>query len=241
MKDLRGLKKEYGLTVRVSPRLVEVPKTVKLEPLKDLIEYAAEDVSEFRDALKVYPPEFIRDCNISQLLIANDIEHRIGERWISVAGLAFSNGPIYFDMVRPRIVHHEILHRADQQPGALSDRGIAQWKELNNPLLPYLGDAYWDLNSRQLSKVNCSGYAEVYGRHTFLDDRATVAEELMVYRGYKSPFGNNPILREKVKVLKRDYANWSDGRMDERYFADLKAGEVDRDYWKNRKFFFRTA
>lgn len=236
LKDsLHFLRDSYGIRVRLGKGSNGDLGNVTFKRW-DIPSIALEDVTILRRELGKYPPEFIQSCGITQLRFVRGLSLEDHEYWDGskmVGGLASPSGPVYIARYGAETIHHEVFHRADQQSGELDSKKERRWKKLNRLSNPYLYKTYWDMPWQDCRKLPYTGFAEPYGRVDVWEDRATIAALLMTnLEKAEKRIEEDEVLANKAKRIVIDLYRWSGGRMNEQYLADLRAGKVGEDYWK---------
>lgn len=234
--DLEFIRDNYGIRVRVGRRVGADLEDTRFDQYSTP-SIVAEDISFFRTILGKYPPDFIRNCAITQARMVKKLELEDYVYWEGhrrIGGLASSEGPIYVSGFFPEgTIHHEIFHRADQQSGQMTERKQRRWMRLNPSGSPYLHKKYWDMTFDERVQVNFRGFGAIYGRCNIWEDRAVIAELLMKFgSGLFTRTDHDEVLAEKVRRIMIDLGRWSGERMNEQYFRDLETGVVNEDYWK---------
>lgn len=162
----------------------------------------------------------------------------------------------YFLSITEGTFHHELEHLLDFSDGIETDN--PQWVDINTDKLhAYNPETYseQDLDPHGLIEaifdifpavklfveeyVPNNGFSSIYAKTNPEEDQAEIAQLLMSQRHrfgrYLYDHHQDPVLATKLANMKGKYLEWSNGMMDESYWNDLRAGEVDEGYWDERE------
>lgn len=145
--------------------------------------------------------------------------------------------------------HHEWFHLLDDRAG-MSDSDDDDWTARFHGHDNYPdGRSVYGRGVIEIRDENGGGFSTMgrrepgfsrgYGMHTPNEDQATVAEAFFDPKtayDQESLARVEPVLAEKIATIKRRYFILSEGRMDERYWKDIRdGGTIDAAYWKKRE------
>lgn len=187
--------------------------------------------------LAKYPQEYIRLCYLRKIVLVSTIEDTDDPTRTSHdnAGVSTGDGNLYIALgdndIRSirQTIHHELEHRAYhvilaeqselEQANAGRKRPPLQtqteWHALHQRFdLGYTDD--WTSASKP------EGFANEYGSSSREEDCATIMEYLMTNpKGLAVRCTNDPVLAEKVVLMKQELYWRSNGVMDDEYFQKL--------------------
>jgi hypothetical protein len=199
-----------------------------------------------------YPPDFISDLFRSTsvrvlkgISVDTHLPNTVGGLTMQTQqgsrvylSLLSGNPDLFLSGLDPFLVkaslHHEFHHAADIRDGSSVDN--PEWAAIN----PAGDQAYNKNRSEQVSGfslpfTNPPGFANNYGQTDEDEDQATVAEWMLNYYNQISEKAiGDAVLSRKIVEIKNRYAVWTNGRMDEQYWADLSNNKVDIKYWSSR-------
>ena len=196
-----------------------------------------------------YPPEFIRDLGADlgfEFRVMHNVQvYEFGYGRERVGGVALyphTDQPrqVIIDSEEPfedqrRIIHHEVNHAAAFRWQNIGERD-GTWKNLHSGVSvdPYVGRAW-----RSYAYSAPRYYLSPYAMKSAAEDQATCAEYLLtpllhlefIRRIREEPDAAvRAVLVRKYAEAKREYFEWSDGRMDEAYWEEIiRAGLRERD------------
>lgn len=243
-EDLRYIQGIYGIKVSMH-RIPEEGEGYAQSARKLKLQEAIPAVHALREEISKYSPEFINFCKIKQIRLFespillkresdSDEEENIG------GFVDYNNRSIYFSMGFdgiPSLVenfHHEVFHMSDERYilGQPSDKLDKAWRDLNETDdKVYLRDDY-DRVVEDEGDFSYEGFAWVYGRKNEWEDRATMAELLMVKPGEAIDRAKQDhVLDNKLQKIMVLFHERSNGLMDNKYFSDLSLGNVKEGYW----------
>ena len=235
-----------GLTRRDKKSGVAHLKTLRLDE-----RVVATD--SLREELGKYPPEYIKSLRPSRLRVVKELEDNVESLggWAEDKGgrlyLSTEDGDDFFKGV----IHHELYHLADTRwipkEYSLPIAGVifsspkesafnAAWRTLN----PGPGRSRYSRGAHNMATIRDAknshdkkqGFVSYYGASTEFEDRATVAEKLMMDPiGLMEQAEHDKVLERKMETIKALYKRRSIGKMDENYFVDLAGEAVQEGYW----------
>ena len=243
-KAIAEIKKSYGIEITVGEpsdrsTFAENPNTKELkEALLVLVE-----------ELFKYPPKYF-DGDDKKVLRINIVKNlRIGTYSFyntnSLSGQADSHRDIMLldveniensrSLVRETI-HHELFHLYDE--GSASVERDKFWREVSSrgACSGYFDLSYSDYFSKvdKLSESPC--FVSLYGQNSPAEERAVLAERIMIPNEHKAFLDRIRVLKNseeagdseaakillmKLKLMKQYYYNWSDGKMDKKYWENM--------------------
>lgn len=251
LSDMRFIRERYG----IRPQMHDINRNDQPGIVAERMEFkdAVRAVEIFREELGKYPPEMIRNSDISQFRIMEKLS--VGATSLSVItlGVTYESGEMYVangddDLTYRETIHHEIWHRFDYERYESKDTSTflqwlddvrdaaidKDWENLHEEgEKAYVGD---DWNS--MTEERPKGFVNKYGRKSPKEDRASIAQMLMTRpKELAKLCEEDELLNIKVNMLKELYFKDSDEVMDDDYFQALLNGEVNEKYWdgKNEK------
>jgi hypothetical protein len=198
-----------------------------------------------KEEIVKYPPSFIREY-IQKIRLASSlsIPHPSDKsKRLSLGGRATGTGQIYLDQdyhnepYTRKTFHHEVAHAPDLvEKWEKNQAEVERWTSNNPKGTVYLGDAFHDLTTIQSRRLRSRAFAGIYGRKSLLEDRATIAEDLIIdpVRSFKRGEEHRSY-KGKLAQIRQDYARRTNGRMGDQYFEDLAVGVVGEGYWRFNK------
>lgn len=245
VEELRFLREMYGLRVKGGKCDSLDDEEVMFTPLTYVETLDA--VRIVREELVKYPASYIQQLGIKRLRLAKNLHEVLDADSLQmrdIGGIAFKTGQVYSHFESDdygrgflrRALHHELLHRADDVEITRSLVGFLQilksackWNWLN-PSYAYIGERFWD--GDYYYDTPAKGFARIYGTRNIDEDRATVAELLMIEPDRaRIKCDIDPIFEKKVHSIMRDFKRRSSGLMNTRYFNDLLNGKITPSYW----------
>lgn len=245
--DLRFLRDMYGLRLEMDRRTpADDSNIVPVEKLS-LLE-AIPAVRAVREEIAKYPPEYIENCDIKRLRLVKGISEK-KETVLpgnEVIGIAVQDKQYVYLSYRDQdinvlriTVHHELFHRGDQHTYERAERSLVDngnrhrqqlkvvffdrgWANLNpNGEWAYLYDDYTLAPGESHYDV-VKGFARRYGKMDEMEDRATIAEQMMMDpTQLLARAATDNVLQRKINRMYKIFSERSGGKMDQNYFLSL--------------------
>jgi hypothetical protein len=228
-------KEWFKLNYKVDIRLVDKEEYLGrggvIEPVKDFGRVAKE-LDELKMELVKLPPAFFAKLNIKEFVFGERMFKlgKDGEKLNDGSQLRASvspgSGSVFFAMAYT--IHHELFHVMDGLfAGGLDGGGgpidANSWGLYSKS---YKQDKQWVALEPELKKDNYDEDQANYCMILFrLDDPEWVKK-------YYEPEMQNPGKAKKYEQMKQWLFTWSDGKLNEKFWADLKDGKVKEGYWK---------
>lgn len=175
--------------------------------------------------LQRYPADFFQRINLKDMTLVTGSHSNKGG-FGSLEGYN-ENTKVVLTLRDPaifqKISHHEFFHQLEQELDTLYEK-----------------DHWWEQSETrgERRELTQKDYARDYGATNSLEDKATVAEALMVSdtgRIIRAEAKNNAVLAAKILWVEEMYYVASDGKIDRTYWDDVVAGTTINDsYWKRR-------
>ncbi|MFH0776154.1 MAG: hypothetical protein V1936_00885 [Patescibacteria group bacterium] len=190
-----------------------------------------------------YPAVFLQNSGLKKIFVFDnwfDIEKNdSGTVKHSIGGRSFGNGEIGINGSDESTIHHELFHCIDFHYAG-SSKGDETWGVRAHGVnyRGLYGRSGTDfLRHGNRSGARPEGFVRIYGKEGGIDeDQATIVEALMTNQPVLEFISQDPALAEKVKMIKEFYYALSDGRMDRKFWDDLKNGvEINDAYWAQRE------
>lgn len=124
-------------------------------------------------------------------------------------------------------LHHELVHIFENK--FINNQMKDRWDKLN-----VNGYSGWSEIKGWLDAIGIlppsDGFLNYRAQAEGEEDRAVTGSYIM-----RRCIPQNPdkILKMKIKMMEKQYCQWSNGLMDDRYWEDLEGGRVDTNYWSN--------
>lgn len=238
--NLRFLRHAYGVNVSALDKEADDLDDMKITGLYQADTWMSLRV--LRQEIVKYPAEYIREY-LQKIRLASSlsIPHPTdAKRRLNIGGRASETGLIYLDQdyknepYTRQTVHHEVAHAPDLAEKWQDNQAeVDKWTSNNPKGKAYIGEAYWDLTKKQKRVLRSRAFANVYGRKSVLEDRATISEDLLTDPVSTYRKGEvNRHYKGKLAQVRADYARRTNGRMGDQYFEDLAAGVVGEGYWR---------
>lgn len=252
--DLRFIQDEYGLQIFSGVPLLDASNISGRRPS---LEELAQCVKRTREWLRFYPKDFFREKGIAGFSFLYDLgQFGLEEKYSGV--LSYSTRFIYYNAENFNTNHFEAISTFHHEIYHAADVGGNFFSNLKGKI-----NSVWSIRKAQWHGVfncNCDPYnkkydgtgpfTEVYGQVNIEEDKATFADKLLspdhhaalLYRiSNISDPEEKSILENKIRLIKRDYFNWSNGKMDDQYWQDLLNGNVDEEYFERRSLSERST
>ncbi|MBT3864446.1 hypothetical protein HOE67_03965 [Candidatus Peregrinibacteria bacterium] len=188
-----------------------------------------------------YPRILIQKSGLKKIYIFSSFEENLfGGEQIRAGGYAFHGSEDIAISTTRGVFDHELFHRIDMHYGGIDDDNDKWGKRAH-------GDDYKSLYGRHGREAIISGkgggprpigHPSAYGKYGGInEDQADMAKALMQNQEeVLKHIGSEPALAEKAKMIKELYFKISEGRMDKKYWDDLRSGEkIDDAYWARRE------
>ncbi len=233
--DLNGLiedrdfvKNGYGLEIYTSvPPLAQREITGTAPSNQEL----SVSLREIRSAVSKYPLNYFMNNGIRGVSVMAGLKNG----GVGFAGIALRSGIVAISPMGPLgRLHHEFYHLTDE--GGLV-QGLDSWLRNSRWEGMFGCKCEYDQDRTDLG-IYVTSLGAIHPR----EDRAEIARFLMEPEFHRSLVDSLSALDSraqeelvlKIAEIKEHYALWSDGRMDEQYWTDLRNGLVGEDYWKDR-------
>lgn len=125
-------------------------------------------------------------------------------------------------------IHHELYHlsdpcldmREDDTVNEVREQKKVEWLALNR------NDHVYKSMESQDRVVDCKGFASPYGMTSLIEDRATVWQGIMSGQFSEDFLEEDPVLKSKVALLKRDMFVLSRGLMESDFFESISSANA---------------
>lgn len=239
-EDLAFLRNNYGLEIEMGRQSDEdspwLGSLNRVDPY-----YQPRVVRNIVEEISKYPPEFIRNIGLKNIRVSNGLQ--LKDDVTGSDGFAPAELPMIYvsmtdiDEMRSTL-HHEIFHRGDfafwggsfirETMGLFYD---FSWISLNPKGFDHYSREKYD-SIMALKTPEPEGFTRYYGTKDEMEDRATLAEEVMMNIGpAKARADDEPAFFRKMRRMMKLYKKRSDGKMNLDYFNDLLHSRVGEGYW----------
>ena len=188
---------------------------------------------EMREELSKYPPDYVNLwCNplevrlLSEIVMGGlDVSGFQKEKEIYIGR---TKGTLLFYLDSRSTIHHEFFHAADKAYIENED-----WNKLNKDgKNSYLRNYYDSLSAAVYLANRPKGFSNVYGLKNEFEDRATIVDDLMIEpEALEEIAQGDSVLNKKIRKIKDYFLKFSNGKMNKKYWDDLKEERVDEKYW----------
>jgi len=197
-----------------------------------------------------YPPRYFTDNGVHNIRFLNNVKVRGIDYYggfganQGTLGIAYSAANNEADREYERdVFHHELYHGTDWHDGLyLFDDN--RWRDLHNcGCRPYWERGGRDsLEGAEPPQSSPNWFLDPYGQTEAPEDRAVFASHVMIPRLHRnlltlintsSNQTTRNILQRKYDAIKKDFAKWSGGKMNDQYWKDLVDDRVSWGYFGN--------